>query len=88
MYQYVPPRHRSNSLQLTHRSALPTFGRHYQPHAINFLVLYKIIGIMIGTLLCTCSYLACYYVKSVNYDLGDVVENYLITADCKTIRQL
>ena len=29
---------------------------------------------MIGTLLCTCSYLACYYVKSVNYDLGDVVE--------------
>ena len=52
-----------------HRSALPTFGR----HAINFLVPYKIINVIIGTLLCV--HTACYFVKSVNCKLSDVVKN-------------
>ena len=34
-----------------HCSALPTFGR----HVINFLVPYKIINVIIGTLLCLCT---------------------------------
>ena len=52
VYRCVPTHHHSDSLLLTHRSALPTFGRHCQLRAINCLVAYKIINVIIGTLLC------------------------------------
>ena len=56
-----------------------TFGRYYQLRVINFFVLYKNFNIIIGTLLCTCSFSACYHFKSVKCDLGDVVKNRAIS---------